>query len=55
MIDSAKGCWMPEPGPMASAKGNKVKIAASVVIVIGRKRFLLASRKASCAGMRCAS
>src|ERR1700674_5834864 len=32
--------------------GGEVKMAASVVIVIGGKRFLLASRKASCAGIR---
>jgi hypothetical protein len=36
-------------------QGNKVKMAASAVIVIRRNRFLLDSRKASCAGMRCAS
>ena len=51
MIDKASGCWMPEPGPIASARGSKVKIAARVVMVIGRKRFLLASRKAWWAGM----
>ena len=37
---------MADPCPKAKANGNNVKIAANVVIVIGRMRFLPASIKA---------
>ena len=36
----ASGCCMAEPWPMAKASGSKARIAASVVMAMGRMRFL---------------
>jgi len=44
MIATASGCCLAEPSPMASARGNNVRMAARVVIVIGRRRLRLASQ-----------
>lgn len=51
MIAMASGCWMPAPCPHAKASGNSVRMAASVVMLIGRRRSWLAARKA-CNGGR---
>ena len=55
MMEMASGCWIAEPWPRASASGSKVRIAASVVMVIGRSRLRLASRRARRGAMLCDS
>jgi hypothetical protein len=39
MIAIASGCCIAEPWPIPSASGNKARIAARVVMAIGRKRL----------------
>ena len=43
MIATARGCCIDKPWLIASANGSSVRMAASVVITIGRIRFCPAS------------
>ena len=43
MMAMANGCCISEPWPMANAKGSSVRIAAMVVMAMGR-RWLVPAR-----------
>ena len=51
MITFAIDARVAEPGPSPSAIGIMPAISVSVVIRIGRRRFLFASMIASCSGI----